>query len=121
MFDVCKKKTFIYHPAYADSTKTFTFFDIIHLINNTRNNLLNQKKFVFPFPEFVFPSFQYDFVHLLYIDVPEGFISWRIFHEVYERDGQTLWPFQESIQNNVPSNAPWKQQIKCLISFTSIS
>ena len=72
-------KTFIKDPAYADfATKAYLFFDIIHLLKNIRNNLLNQKKFLFP-------SFQFDLFHEA-IHVPEGYISWRIFHEVHERN-----------------------------------
>ena len=70
----------IYRPAYADSTKTFPFFDIIHLIKNIRSNLLNQKKFVYP-------SFQLDLFRDA-IDLREGFISWHILHELYEGDGK---------------------------------
>ena len=74
------KKTFIHHPSSPDLMKTYLFFDIIHLIKNIRNNLLNHKKFVFPC--FQFHLFQDS------INVPEGFISWRLFHEVYERDDE---------------------------------
>ena len=46
IFD-CDKKAFIKHPAYADLvTKTYLFFNVIHVSKNIRNNLLNQKKFV---------------------------------------------------------------------------
>ena len=31
-----------------NSTKTYLFFDNVHLVKNIRNNLLNCKKFVFP-------------------------------------------------------------------------
>ena len=35
-------KTFIKHPAHADfATKTYLFFDVVHLFKNIRNNLLN--------------------------------------------------------------------------------
>ena len=78
IFDV-DSKTFIKHTAYADfATKTYLFFDVIHLLKNIRNNLLIQKKFVFP-------SFQFD-LFLDAIHVPDDYISWRISHEVHERD-----------------------------------
>ena len=60
------------------ATKTYLFFYIIHLFKNIRNNLLNQKKFVFS-------SFQFDLFHDG-VHVPDGYISWRIFHKVHERD-----------------------------------
>ena len=78
IFDV-DNKTFIKDPAYADfATKAYLFFDIIHLLKNIRNNLLNQKKFLFP-------SFQFNLFHDA-IHVPDGYISWRMFNEVNERD-----------------------------------
>ena len=77
MFNV-DNKTFIKHPAYADfATKTYLFFDTIHLFKN-RNNLLNLKKSAFP-------SFQFDLFHDT-IYVPDIYMSWHIFHEVHERD-----------------------------------
>lgn len=38
----------IYHPAYGDQLKTYLYFDLVHLIKNTRKNFLNRQKFVFP-------------------------------------------------------------------------
>ena len=60
--------------------KTFLFLNMIYLIKNTTNNLLNQNKFMFP-------PFQFDLFRDAVV-VPECFISWRIFHEVYERDSK---------------------------------
>ena len=58
--------------------RIYLFFYIIHLFKNIRDNLLNQKKFVFS-------SFQFDLFHDR-VHVPDGYISWRIFHKVHERD-----------------------------------
>ena len=74
------KNAFIYHPAYADSTKTFLILDMIHLTKNTRNSPQNKKKFMFP-------PFQFD-LFCDAVDTPERFILWCIFHEAYERDGK---------------------------------
>ena len=41
-------KTYISHPVYGGSMKTYLLFDMVHLIKNVRNNLLGNKKFVFP-------------------------------------------------------------------------
>ena len=54
------------------------FFDVVHLIKNVRNNLLNRKRFTFP--SFEFLDFYDD------IKIPEGYISWKIFYEIYEKD-----------------------------------
>ena len=74
------KNLFIYHPAYNETLKTYLFFDIVHLVKNIRNNLLNRKKFVFP--EFSFGEFR-DL-----IEIPNGFISWKTFYDVYEKDSE---------------------------------
>ena len=58
--------------------KTYLFFDIVHWIKNIRNNLLNRKKFVFASSTFgLFKDV---------IDVPQGYISWRMFYDAYEKD-----------------------------------
>ena len=49
------------------------------MIKNIRNNLLNRKKFVFP--EFEFDLFEDN------IKVREGYLSWRMFYQIYEKDG----------------------------------
>ena len=51
---------------------------MVHIIKNVRNNLLNSKKFVFP--SFEFDSFRDK------IFVPGGYISWSMFHNLYEKD-----------------------------------
>ena len=58
--------------------KIYLFFDTVHLMKNIRNNLLNRKRFLFP---------QFSF-HGLYdsVNVSGGEISWRMLHEVYEKD-----------------------------------
>ena len=58
--------------------KIYLFFDTVHLIKNVRNNLLNRKRFLFP--SFTFTGFYDD------ITVPGGDISWRLLHQVREKD-----------------------------------
>ena len=60
--------------------KIYLFFDTVHLIKNVRNNLLNRKRFLFP--NFHFRGLYDDVV------VTGGEISWRLLHEVYEKDEQ---------------------------------
>ena len=71
-------ETYIFHPAYGGIQKTYLFFDIVHIIKNVRNNLLNKKKFVYP--KFSFNKFEDP------IQVSDGYVDWRLFHQVYERD-----------------------------------
>ena len=68
------------HPVYNETLKTYLLFDIVHLVKNSRNNFLSRKKFVFP--EFSFDEFR-DL-----IEIPNGFISWKIFYDVYEKDSK---------------------------------
>ena len=68
----------ILHPAYKKQMKTYIFYDMVHIVKNIRNNLLSAKKFVFP--EFTFDKFR-DKIH-----VPNGYITWSIFHRLYEED-----------------------------------
>ena len=56
----------------------YLFFDPVHLLKNIRNNLFNSQRFIFPF--FKFDQF-FD-----PINVPEGEISWKLLHEVYDKD-----------------------------------
>ena len=61
-----------------DGSKFYLFFDSVHLMKNIRNNLLNNKWFLFP--AFSFSGF-YD-----QINCDGGEISWKLFHDVYEKD-----------------------------------
>ena len=58
--------------------KVYNLYDSVQTVKNIRNNLLGAKRFIFP--EFRFDGF-YD-----EINVDAGDLSWRLFHEVYERD-----------------------------------
>ena len=74
------KNLLIDHPVYNETLKTYLLFDIVHLVKNIRNNFLSRKKFVFP--EFSFDEFR-DLIEIL-----NGFISWKIFYDVYEKDSK---------------------------------
>ena len=68
-----------------DGSKIYLFYDSVHLMKNVRNNLLNNKRFIFP--EFNFSGFYDDIV------CESGEISWKLFHDVYESD--------EKVQGNL--------------------
>ena len=70
----------LYFTNPADDTKTYLFFDNVHLIKNIQNNLLNGKKFVFP-------SFNFDSGNIK-VDCPDGYIAWSDLHKLYERDSK---------------------------------
>ena len=73
-----ESELFIHHSAYNGLMKTYLLFDMVHLIKNVRNNLLNAKKFVFP--SFEFSLFRDKIIF------PDGFVSWSLFHQLYEHD-----------------------------------
>ena len=62
--------------------KIYNLYDGVHLIKNVRNNPLRAKRFIYA--EFDFADFE-DVIH-----VEAGEISWRLFHEVYEKDETLL-------------------------------
>ena len=70
---------------YYTDQKIYLFFDTVHLLKNVRNNLLNNKRFLFP--EFHFSGFQEE------VKVPGGEVSWRLLHDVHEMDSmcQAHW------------------------------
>ena len=61
-----------------DYQKIYLLHDAVHLIKNVRNNLLNQKRFIFP-------AFEYDGFEDP-ISFKDGQISWKLFHDVFEKD-----------------------------------
>ena len=61
-----------------DGHKVYNLYDSVHLVKNIRNNLLNSKRFIFP--SFNFNEFEDD------IHIDAGEISWRLYHNVYEKD-----------------------------------
>ena len=61
------------------------FFDSVHLLKNIRNNLLNNKRFIFP--PFSFNGFSDP------IKCEGGEISWKLLHDVHEMD--------EKLQSNL--------------------
>ena len=67
----------IQHP--NNRSKTYLFFDNVHLLKNIRNNLLSARKFVFP-------SFHHEINEYGTINVPEGYLSWGDIHVVHEKD-----------------------------------
>jgi len=68
---------FIQYP--RNSSKTYLFFDTVHLLKNVRNNLLNAQKFVFP-------SFSFSIKNELIVSSDDGCISWRDLHAIYDED-----------------------------------
>ena len=61
-----------------DYQKIYWLHDAVHLIKNVRNNLLNHKRFIFP-------AFEYDGFEDP-ISFKGGQISWKLFHNVFEKD-----------------------------------
>ena len=70
---------FIKHP--KSKTKTYLFFDTVHLVKNIRNNLLNARKFVFP-------PFDFDIGDQEKIHPDGGYIAWADLEHIYEEDSK---------------------------------
>ena len=60
------------------SRKIYLFYDTVHLVKNLRYNLLSRKRFIFP--PFSFHGFKDNAI------VSGGEISWKLFHDVFEKD-----------------------------------
>ena len=59
---------------------TFLFYDNVHLLKNIRNNLLGNKKFVFP-------SFNIS-IGEKNVTSPDGYLSWADLHRLHEEDSK---------------------------------
>ena len=60
--------------------RVYIFYDTVHLVKNIRNNLLGNKRFLFP--GFEFFGFEQDVI------MPGGELSWRLLHDVHDADGR---------------------------------
>ena len=65
-----------------NSSKTYLFYDTVHLMKNIRNKLLNKKRFVFP-------EFSYDDNLHIKISCPAGYICLGDLYDIY-RKGKEL-------------------------------
>ena len=72
-----KGENIINHPSNI-AHHIYLFLDPVHLLKNIRNNLFNSQRFIFP-------SFKFDQLFDP-IDGPGGEISWKLLHEVYNKD-----------------------------------
>ena len=70
------KCNYFIHPN-VDS-KTYVWYDPVHLLKNIRNNLLNRKKFVFP-------AFDFE-LNDVNIACEAGYISWGDLHKIHDID-----------------------------------
>ena len=82
LFNMCgneeKDENIINHPSNTANHIYLVFFDPVHLLKNIRNNLFNSQRFIFP-------SFKFD-QFFAPIDVSGGEGSWKLLHEVYDKD-----------------------------------
>ena len=62
-----------------NSSKTYLFYDTVHLMKNIRNKLLNKKRFVFP-------EFSYDDNLHIKISCPAGYICLGDLYDIYRKD-----------------------------------
>ena len=70
------KTLLIIHPIQPNIS--ICFFDPVYLLKNIRSNLFNSQRFIFS-------SFKFDPIFDP-INVTGGEISWKLLHEVYDKD-----------------------------------
>ena len=91
---------FVQHP--ENPTKTYLFFDNVHLLKNIRNNLLNLKKFVFP---------EFSFSCLQKIIVSKGnYISWDDMKNIYNKDSKLSANFRKACKLSLSAISPYKNK-----------
>lgn len=67
---------YINHSSH-ESLKIYLFYDSVHILKNIRNNLLNSKRFIFPY-FFYDGNFQFK--------IESGEINWALLHSVHDKD-----------------------------------
>lgn len=65
---------------WVNDQPIYLFYDAVHLVKNIRNNLLNQKRLLFP--PFICDDMDVS------VKVAGGEISWSLLHRVHEKDQQ---------------------------------
>ena len=66
----------ILHYSTSDRRK-YLFCDSVHLLKNVQNNLLNSRRFIF---------LEFRFSNFASISLPDGEISWKLLHYVFNED-----------------------------------
>ena len=93
------------------SQKIYLFYDTVHLIKNVRNNLLSKKRLVFP--RFSFFDFTDDVI------VDSGEISWKLLHNVHEKDRKLDANFKKApkLTNKVLHPGKFKQNVQIALDI----
>ena len=90
---------------------TYLFYDTVHLIKNVRNNLAKSHGFSIP-------PFQYT-INDRSEDVVEGSVSWKMFHQLRERDGKCMRHLRKAphLTSNVIHFTNNKQSVKLALAL----
>ena len=93
------------------SQKFYLFYDSVHLIKNVRNNLLSKKWLVFP--QFSFFEFNDDVI------VNPGEISWKLLHDVHEKDQKLDANLRKApkLTNKVLHPGKYKQNVQLALDI----
>ena len=94
-----------------DYQKIYLLHDAVHLIKNVRNNSLNYKRFTFP-------AFEYDGFEDP-ISFKGGQISWKLFHNVFEKDSLLEANLKKApkITHKVLHPCNWKQNVPVALAI----
>jgi hypothetical protein len=97
---------------FVDDKPIYLFHDTVHIVKNIRNNLLNQKRLIFP------PFTNNDLMDLP-VEVTGGEISWSLLHQVRERDMQCQANLRAApkLQANVLHPGNCKQNVAAALAI----
>ena len=103
---------FIKHP--KGKTKTYLFFDTVHLVKNIRNNLLNARKFVFP-------QFDFNKRNQEKINSDGGYIAWADLKLIYEEDSKLSANLKKAYSLSYKALTPYnnKQNVSLALAVFS--
>ncbi len=113
-FDSDASRLFIHHP--ENESRSYIFFDNVHLLKNIRNNLFNVKKFVFP-------KFEFKIRDEIVASSPDGYISWADLHSIYDIDSKLPSNLRKANKLTYRAMHPWndKQNVDLALSVFDIT
>ena len=102
----------IKHP--RSKTKTYLFFDTVHLVKNIRNNLMNARKFVFP-------PFDFNIGDQEKIHSDGGYIAWADLEHIYEEDSKLSANLKKAYSSSYKALTPYnnKQNVSLALAIFS--
>ena len=97
---------------YIDDKPIYLFYDAVHLMKNIRNNLLHQKRLIFP-------PFSNNDLENKAVEVKGGEVSWSLLHKVREKDMECQANLRAApkLQANVLHPGNCKQNVRVALAI----